>query len=112
MLDKLQKVLDEAHSQHEYILDSEQYGKREHWMESLTGDCEDFALWVRSRLKQEDIECDLVFCYTENDGGHLVCSVNGYILDNRHRWVTPRDELPYRWVKLGRPDGTWLEITG
>ena len=112
MLKTLQTVLDMAHDGHQYVRDIEQYKLREHWAESLVGDCEDFALTVREMLKDEGIDCDLVFCLTENREGHLVVNVGGWILDNRHHWVMPRDDLPYTWVKLGRPDGTWLEITG
>lgn len=112
MLKTLQIVLDMAHRGHEYVRDIEQYRIREHWVESLVGDCEDFALSVREMLRDESIECDLVYCLTENGGGHLVCSVDGWILDNRYPFVMRRDDLPYTWIKLGKPDGTWLEITG
>ncbi|MHB0819838.1 hypothetical protein ACYCFK_16370 [Stutzerimonas stutzeri] len=42
--------------------------------------------------------------------GHLVCSVAGHILDNRHRWVMRRDDLPYTWLSAGAADGTWRRI--
>ena len=110
MLKKLQEVLDTAHDGHRYVRDIEQYKVREYWVESLVGDCEDFALSVREMLKEEGIASDLVFCLTENRQGHLVVSVDGWILDNRYTWVMRRDDLPYKWLKLGKPDGTWLEI--
>lgn len=111
MLKNLQKVLDEAHEGHKYIRDIDQYNKREHWELGLKGDCEDFALWCRKRLLDlYNIESDLIYCKTETGVGHLVISVDGWILDNRHKWVTSRDKLPYTWLKIGKPDGTWYKI--
>lgn len=110
MDERLQAVLDAAHAEHVYVYDTQQYQRPEYWAVSLQGDCEDFALWCRQRLKEWGIESDLVFCITELNGGHLVLSVNGWILDNRYTWVMRRDDLPYQWISLGQPDGTWLEI--
>ncbi|MOA15538.1 hypothetical protein D3C78_1356990 [compost metagenome] len=53
-----------------------------------------------------------MLCRAETGEGHLVCSVDGQILDNRHTWVMRRDDLPYTWISLGAPDGTWRKITG
>jgi predicted transglutaminase-like cysteine proteinase len=106
----LQQVLDLAHSQHEYVLDIEQYGKNEHWTANLVGDCEDFGLWCREQLKQRGIAADLIYCKTETGGGHLVLHIDGWIIDNRHGWVMSKDDLPYTWISLGKPDGTWLAI--
>ena len=111
MLDVLQSVLDKAHRGHEYVTDLEQYSRPEHWEASLVGDCEDFALVCRQLLAAAGIASDLVHCITETGEGHLVCSVDGYILDNRSQWVKRRDDLDYRWIRLGKPDGTWLAIT-
>lgn len=104
--DSLQGVLDWAHSQHEYVTDLEQYRKSEHWMAGLTGDCEDFALACRDQLEQRVIHPDLVFCRTEDGSGHLVLHVEGWILDNRHKWVMRQDDLPYEWIKIGVPNNT------
>ena len=112
MLDVLQSVLDKAQRRHEYRRDIDQFGLPEYWQEGLEGDCEDFALWCRSELKRRGIESDLVLCYVETGGGHLVCSVDGWILDNRHGFVMRRDDLPYHWVSIGAPDGTWRLVVG
>lgn len=107
----LQEVLDMAHRGHRYISDAEQYGAHEYWRESLVGDCEDFALWCRARLAERGIASDLIFCGVTNPAGdHLVCSVEGWILDNRYRWVRSRDQLAYTWLKIGKPDGRWYAI--
>lgn len=108
---RLQAVLDRAHAGHRYIRDSEQYGLPEFWTASLVGDCEDFALWCRDQLAAEDIQADLVLCLTETGEGHLVCSVDGWVLDNRHRWLQRRDDLRYSWLALGRA-GVWRQIVG
>lgn len=111
MLTALQQVLDLAHRGHRYLTDREQYQRPERWQLGLVGDCEDFALWCRQELAALGIESDLVLCSTETGDGHLVCSVDGWVLDNRHKWLQRRDDLPYTWLSLGKPDGTWLEIT-
>lgn len=109
--DTLQAVLDRAHAGHRYITDVMQYRRPEHWQLGLIGDCEDFALWCRQELAALGIEADLVLCgVVDSRGDHLVCSVDGWILDNRHRWVMARQDLPYTWVSLGKPDGNWFEI--
>jgi len=109
--DRLQQVLDRAHGQHEYRYDRDQYGQREYWTASLIGDCEDFALWCRDALAQQGVAADLVLCGVDNPAGdHLVVHVDGLILDNRHRWVMRQDDLPYAWIKIGKPDGTWYMI--
>jgi len=108
--DTLQKVLDAAHSQHVYMYDKDQYGLNEYWTTDLVGDCEDFTLWCRDRLAEQGIHADLVFCKTEDGGGHLVLHVGGWILDNRYKWVMRQEDLPYTWLKIGKPDGTWFEI--
>lgn len=108
--DTLQAVLDRAHAGHRYVTDTMQYRRPEHWQLGLVGDCEDFALWCRQELAALGIQSDLVFCITETGGGHLVCSVDGWVLDNRHRWLQSRNDLPYRWISLGKPDGTWLKV--
>ncbi|MNE56540.1 hypothetical protein D3C80_1514520 [compost metagenome] len=112
MLNQLQQVLDLAHRGHRYITDRELHGVAEHWDVTLVGDCDSFALFCRQALKARGIASDLVLCLTETDEGHLVCSVDGYILDNRYRWVQSRDSLDYTWISLGQPDGTWRAITG
>lgn len=112
MLEKmLQAVLNKAHDGHTYVTDKEQYGLEEYWTNSLVGDCEDFSIAVRELLKEINIESDLIYCKDENGEGHLVCSVDGWILDNRHKWLQRRDDLPYTWLRLGKPDGTWYEIS-
>lgn len=112
MLDLLQEVLTEAHSSHQYITDRAQYSLPEYWTASLTGDCEDFALFLREKLKELNIASNLIYCLTELGEGHLVLNVEGWILDNRHQWVVNKNDLDYTWVSLGTPDGIWYEIKG
>lgn len=109
-LQKVRKVHSRALHGHRYVDDIKQYGEVEYWEISLVGDCEDFALWCRQELKKEGIDSDLILCLTEDGGGHLVCSVEGWILDNRRLQVVKRDSLKYTWISLGKPDGTWYKI--
>jgi len=110
MLKQLQAVLDRAHRGHVYVGDRVLHQVAEHWAAGLIGDCEDFALWCRRELAEQGIASDLILCRTEAGEGHLVCSVDGYILDNRHKWVMRRDDLRYAWLSAGAPDGTWRRI--
>ncbi len=112
MIKPLQSVLDQAHAGHVYVTDQDKHGIPEDWRPELIGDCDSFALWCRNRLREQGVEADLVFCRTETGAAHLVCSVGGWVLDNRHRWVMRRDDLEYEWLSLGTPAGTWLKITG
>lgn len=105
----LKKVLRDAHSGHRYVSDRAQHDKPEHWTPSLTGDCEDFALWCRDTLKKHGIEADLVECLTEDKERHLICSVDGWVLDNRFPYLVAKHELRYKWIKLGR-NGMWYNI--
>lgn len=109
---RLQEVLDLAHQGHRYVTDMAKHGMPEHWCAELVGDCDSFALWCRAELLVKGVSSDLVLCRTETGEGHLVCSVDGYILDNRHKWVTSRDDLPYTWIAVGKPDGSWFAIRG
>ncbi len=110
MLKALQAVLDDAHGGHAYVTDKEKHGMPEDWRPELIGDCDSFALWCREQLEQLGIQPDLVFCRTETGGGHLVLHVDGWILDNRHKWVMRQEDLPYIWLKIGKPDGTWYAV--
>lgn len=112
MLDKLQEALNWAHSQHVYKYDRDQYKINEYWTPNLVGDCEDFALALREHLKNKyDINSDLVFCGVNNSlGDHLVCSVEGWILDNRYKWVYDQKDSSYTWISLGNMDGVWKKI--
>jgi len=107
---QLQAVLNEAHRDHVYVSDMQKHGVPEFWEISLQGDCEAYALWIRERLKKENIESDLVLCLTENGEGHLVIHVDGWILDNRSKWVRRQDRLPYTWLKIGKPNGEWFTV--
>jgi len=106
----LQEVLAKAHSDFLYATDLQTHGVLEHWAAELIGDCDSFTLWCRDELKARGIESDLILCKTSNLNRHLVLSVDGWILDNLSYYVQRRDDLDYIWIKIGKPDGTWLEI--
>ncbi|MAY42377.1 MULTISPECIES: transglutaminase-like cysteine peptidase [unclassified Neptuniibacter] len=112
-VDLLKQVFSEAKKRHVYVSDAEQYGKAEHWEPGLMGDCEDFALWCREYLNTQGVKSDLIYCFTENRVGHLVLSVEGWILDNRCAEVVANTELidsGYQFLRLGDGDGNWFEI--
>lgn len=111
LYDILQDLSFEAHEKHVYVTDQEKHGSTEVWEVDLEGDCEDFALWIKRELKERHgIESNLVQCLTENGVGHLVVSIDGWIIDNRNKWVMDKDDVNYEWIKVGYPDGTWYKI--
>jgi len=112
------KIIKDIHklvfSNFTYITDKKQYNNIEKWVQpasdydgttSFKGDCEDFALACRKLLRDANIESRLVYCTVENGEGHLVLSVDGWILDNRFRAIKTNSYL----VKHGY---TFIKISG
>ena len=71
-----------------YVSDEENHGTKEDWrfpenVDSFEGDCDDFAIACRMLLKEKGYSCRLVFCKTETGGGHLICTIGKWALDNR-----------------------------
>lgn len=112
----------------DYVSDQFQFGKVEHFVDKDTcaafiafepifgwrfkGDCDDFALLCRMMLRAYGFKPMLVVCETEAGELHMVCSVNGWIFDNRYRALKRRDDLPYKWLKISSAEagGKWHEI--
>lgn len=105
-----------------YTTDSENYGLREHWDshedavrsgQVWRGDCDDFAATAMALLAEHDILSMLIYCKTENGGGHLVCGVEDgshtWVIDNRQRGVWDWTSIRYEWVSALR-DGVWRKI--
>ncbi|SEJ46885.1 transglutaminase-like cysteine proteinase BTLCP [Pseudomonas linyingensis] len=107
----LQDVLDKAHRGHRYVADREQYQRPEHWQTGLIGDCEDFALWCRNQLAVRGVSSELLWCRTETGEQHMALYAQGWVLDNRSKWVRRSQDVNYTWLGLGEPDGTWREVT-
>lgn len=108
LLSNLRKVHRETLKRFTYVPDRVQYKVSEHWPQPkqlpdfgpFRGDCDDFALMCRKQLHKLGIKNRLVCCIVETGGGHLVCEVEGYILDNRCSDVARRDDLPYTWYSI------------
>lgn len=77
------------------------------------GDCDDFALMCWDALRDRGVEARLVNCNV-NGFGHLVCAVDGWVLDNRYTSVMGRDELKkyhgYRFLSMSgtKPGEPWV----
>lgn len=80
----------------------------------VRGECTSFARLCQWRLREaHGIEARLIMCLDEANAGHLVASVLGWILDNRHEEVKPREELQERgyWFLLEESgSGAWNRI--
>ncbi len=66
----------------------------------LHGMCADFALMCRRKLRENGINSTLVYCTTETGDPHLVCSVDGNILDNRQQRVISNTALEFNGYKF------------
>ena len=94
--------------------DSQTFGRIEHWdmpQEShdgtLRGECDDAAIWWYYRLIDEGYEPELAVCHVPHMGGHCVCLVDGWVLDNRFRRPYLLSENPGGYVGWSRSDGSW-----
>lgn len=105
-----------------YVSDQRQYDKIEDWRipEDLdghvTGDCDDFAIACRSLLREKGHEPRLLFCLTENGGGHLICVLGKMALDNRQRSPieieTLANRIGYKFISISgtTPGDPWRTI--
>lgn len=90
-------TLQQEHSwalkRHHYITDQEQYGIANKWVESLKGDCEDYALFMKKKVGGKML---YVRAYTGE--AHIVLDVNGQIVDNMSKTVYPRSEMRHKYI--------------
>lgn len=70
-------------ARHTYITDQDQYGVNDKWVMSLTGDCEDFALFSYFLLVGKGYEPQFWLVRTEADEMHVALIVDDYVFDNR-----------------------------
>lgn len=81
-----------------------------------SGDCEDFALLCWWHAQARGLPARLVLCSIPEkwpNNSHIVCEVNGWVLDVRQHAPIPRQHLPYFWHFISSPDlSDWYEITG
>jgi predicted transglutaminase-like cysteine proteinase len=125
LLQKLRKIHKSVLHNFTYKTDREQYGEEEKWVlpedatdqtGKLVGDCEDFALACRAKCRKVGIDNSrLVVCLTEDNQGHCVLEVEGWILDNRQTDVVPRDKLQqrgYKWIAISgyNPGDEWYRV--
>lgn len=121
-MDNLKQELNKIHrdvtSRFTYITDLKKHGLREHWPspeqlptdDKFTGDCDDFALMCRKLCRERNFKSRLVFCKVrELNAYHLVCEVEGYILDNMCGFVVDIHQLDYEWMYISgyEPGDKW-----
>lgn len=105
-----------------YTPDREQYELREHWTshehsvrlgETWRDDCDGFALTAAVIALHEGYhpyDIEIAFVRTETGGGHLVCLVEGEMIDNRQRSAVPVSFVDYEWIKgMRMDDKIWRE---
>jgi len=110
---QLQAIVNKVSHVFSYTPDAKARSKFEHWVDveelktigdmgrgEFRDDCDGFALACRFLCREQGIENRLVFCRTETLEPHLVCESDGYIMDNRSKWVKRRDDVPYEWISI------------
>ena len=80
-------------SHHKYISDLDQYGVIEKWTPSLTGDCEDYALYMQNLLGGQ-----LLVVKTDTGINHVVLQVGDQIIDNMSRRVYPLSSMTHKLI--------------
>ena len=118
LVNTLQSILDEVHRGFTYIHDIDNQGVNEWWDNvskggDINGDCEEFARRCCLLARDKGLNARLVFCGVHNPlGDHLVCEVEGYILDNRSNWVKPKAHIHYTWISISgySPGDPWCAI--
>lgn len=95
---ELSDLYQSALAEHRYVSDREQYGVNEKWVPSLTGDCEDFALYLQAELRRHHLQGDLWLVKTETGQLHVVVRAGQWVMDNRFRSLKWVKALPYDWL--------------
>ncbi|WP_203466403.1 transglutaminase domain-containing protein [Dechloromonas sp. TW-R-39-2] len=101
-----------AKHQFYYQADLKAFGKVEYWIgpaeirEQLAtqgvvvGDCDDFASLCVMHARAQGLPARFVLCLTEAGESHLVCEIEGWVLDNRQSEVERQDDLDYSWLAV------------
>jgi len=95
---ELTALYENALTQHSYVSDQMQYGVREKWVASLTGDCEDFALYLQAELRRHQFNSELWMVRTETGELHVVVRIGQLVLDNRFDAIRRVKSLSYHWL--------------
>mgnify|MGYP006442901509 CR=1 FL=1 len=121
-------LADEVHSQliRQFVWtpDKEQFGQAEYWTslkdgvdagETVRGDCDDFSITAAEMLVERGAErgsVSVATCLTPS-GPHMVCLLDGWMIDNRQRHVIDWRDADYTWLSVMRLDepGTWRRVT-
>ena len=123
ILKEIKKIHHDILSRFEYMSDIKIWGVDEHWERydeipeegPIVGDCDCFAMACRRECRKLDIPSRLVYVLTEKGGGHLVLSVDKWILDNRYTKVITKESLDgvYVWIRISafKKGDPWHMIT-
>lgn len=109
-------VNDEVNRETRYTADAALYGRPDFWeVAAGAGDCEDYALAKRQRLRDlgwPEAALRLATCLYRGEG-HAVLTVDSdagvWVLDNRYAQPQPWKILPYTWLEREAPAGSAWE---
>ena len=109
-ISEIKKIHRDIFTRFKYIPDKVLWGIDEHWEKEdeipdtgvIKGDCDCFALACRKECRKLDIPSRLVHVITETEEGHLVLSVEDWILDNRYTSIMRKRDLDelYKWIRI------------
>ena len=101
-LNVAKKVHRELIDKFTYVSDIEKYGNDEFWTNTEVarrtllgaiisaryfGDCEDYAILCRKRLREKGYNSRLIYSETSKGTFHVFCLVGNMVLDVRHKWL-------------------------
>lgn len=123
MLDVLKNVHRQQLGRFIFVPDKVQFDVKDKWPkeenipdppEIFREDCDGFSFACKKHLKQLGIKSRVVICVTETAEIHMVCEVDGWILDNRQRKVMSKDQMKYSWIAISGYEGgdQWHIING
>lgn len=111
-VEAIAEVFDIVKSGFQYSSDAVAFAKDEYWISpaeirmqlaqcgKIVGDCDDFASACVMFARARKLPARFVLCFTEMGETHLVCEIDGWILDNRQSSVERRDDLNYQWIAI------------
>lgn len=101
---ELQRVHDETMSNFTYKADVVDHWVKEEnvvpYGEEFSGDCEDYATAIKVYLEERDIAAKYIVCKVEGSRyNHMVIEAEGFVVDNRHWYVSKRDDMDCKFVR-------------
>ena len=119
---QLDKMVSSIYEDFVYVPDIEQHKRIEDWRVpdrqadgKYHGDCDDFVLLLRQRLRDIGEDSEVIFCMVPTlDGprGHVVLHYHEWLADCSNLWTFQKSDRPlWTWTKMSNSTLTeWREL--